>query len=348
MKNRHGITAGGTWIVDYTKTVQGYATEGACTKILDEKVSNGGAPYNLLVDLARLEAPFSLRAVGRIGQDLDGASIVKDCRALDIDTSRLKVIPEISTSFSDVMASAHTGVRTSFNHPGANATLCAEDFDLKNDPSKILYLGSLFFLDALDAAHSKFGTGAAALLAAARRAGLFTAVDVERASHVSTSEFVKGAESALRQTDFIILNIEIAELLSGMILRQSTGVDLAATEQAARYLARLGEARAAVVRFPSGALAVNNSGHVVVEGSLQIPRNRIVNASGAGHAFAAGFLYAQHESRSLSDSLLAAHAAGAACLMDSTASGGLRSMEDCLSLVGKFGQRPLGEQSRAA
>jgi sugar/nucleoside kinase (ribokinase family) len=345
MKKRNGITAGGTWNVDYTKTVQRYAAEGACTKILDEKVSNGGAPYNLLVDLARLEAPFPLRAVGRIGQDLDGASILKDCRAHDIDTTNLKVSPEAATSFSDVMASVQSGVRTSFNQAGANALLTADDFDLKKDPSKILYFGSLFFMDALDVPHAKFGTGVAALLAEARRAGFLTSVDIERASHISNASFVKGTEAALRHTDLVIVNIEIAEMLSGLVLRQSTGVDLAATEDAARILAGLGGAKSVVVRFPTGALGIDASGEVVIEGSLQVPRNRLVNASGAGHAFAAGFLYAQHQSESLANSLIAAHAAGAACLMDPTASGGLRPMEDCLSMVEKFGQRIIASRA---
>lgn len=338
---RHGITAGGTWIVDYTKTVPRYAGEGACTKVLNEKVSNGGAPYNLLVDLRRLEAPFPLRAVGRIGKDLDGASIVKDCRSHDIDTTRLHVTPEASTSFSDIMASIETGMRTSFNHAGANAVLTAEDFDLRRDASRILYFGSLFFLEALDAENDRFGTQGAAMLAAARQTGLITCVDIERAAHVPTTDFLKGCRSVLKFTDLVIVNVEIAELLTGLLLRQSAGVDLVATEEAASMLAETGGAKCAVIRFPSGALAVNDSGKTSIEGSLQIPRSRLVNASGAGHAFAAGFLYAYHEAWNLPKALRAAHAAAAACLMDATASSGLRPMEECLSLVEKFGQRSL-------
>jgi sugar/nucleoside kinase (ribokinase family) len=338
---RHGITAGGTWIVDYTKTVPRYAGEGACTKVLNEKVSNGGAPYNLLVDLRRLEAPFPLRAVGRIGKDLDGASIVKDCRSHDIDTSRLHVTPEASTSFSDIMASIETGMRTSFNHAGANAVLTTEDFDLRNDSSRILYFGSLFFLEALDAVHERHGSQGAALLAAARQTGLLTCVDIERAAHVSSVEFIKGCRAALKFTDIVIVNIEIAELLTGLFLRQSTGVDLVATEEAAGVLAELGSAKCVVIRFPSGALAMNQENQIAIEGSLQIPRNRLVNASGAGHAFAAGFLYAYHEEWSLQKALQAAHASAAACLMESTASAGIRPMDECLALVEKYGQRSL-------
>jgi sugar/nucleoside kinase (ribokinase family) len=339
---RQGITAGGTWIVDYTKTVPRYAGEGTCTTVLREKVNNGGAPYNLLVDLRRLQAPFPLRAVGRIGKDLDGASIIKDCRSHAIETSRLLVTPEASTSFSDIMASVETGVRTSFNHAGANAFLSAQDFNLQSDTSRILYFGSLFFLEALDAGHKIHGSQTAALLAEARHAGFLNCVDIERAAHVSTTKYIDGCKAALKFTDLLIINIEIAELLTGLVLRQTTGVDLVATEQAAHDLSSIGKAKCVVIRFPSGALALSENHKPVIEGSVQIPRNRLVNASGAGHAFAAGFLYAYHEEWSLEKALQAAHAVAAACLMDATASAGIRPMEECLSLMEKYGQRSLG------
>ena len=38
--------------------------------IIRETSSNGGSPYNLLIDLARLQAPFPLGAAGLVGDDL--------------------------------------------------------------------------------------------------------------------------------------------------------------------------------------------------------------------------------------------------------------------------------------
>jgi sugar/nucleoside kinase (ribokinase family) len=42
--------------------------------ILRETSSNGGGPYNVLIDLARLQAPFSLEAVGLVGKVEAGES----------------------------------------------------------------------------------------------------------------------------------------------------------------------------------------------------------------------------------------------------------------------------------
>ncbi len=41
---REGITAAGTWIVDYTKVVSRFPEEGSCTSVLSETLGNGGAP----------------------------------------------------------------------------------------------------------------------------------------------------------------------------------------------------------------------------------------------------------------------------------------------------------------
>jgi hypothetical protein len=58
---RSGVLAGGNWIVDRVKIVDCYPEQDGLARILGHSISNGGSPYNLLKDLARLEAPFPLR-----------------------------------------------------------------------------------------------------------------------------------------------------------------------------------------------------------------------------------------------------------------------------------------------
>lgn len=337
--NKHGITAAGTWIVDYTKIVSQFPTEGACTTILTETVSNGGAPYNLLIDLCRLGAPFPLRAIGCVGRDIDGANILKDCHSHNIDANLIRITEDAATSFSDVMTAEQTGVRTSFNHAAANAYLDTTDFNKTPDLSRIFYLGTLFFLKNLDSSDDKHGTKAASVLAAKREAGLITCVDIERCDHVTHSAFVEGCLHALKHTDIVIVNIEVCEQLTGLRLRIPTGVDLRTAGDAAKILAKIGNAKQVVIRFPAGALALQEDGCVVTEGSVQVPNSRRINMSGVGHGFAAGFLYGVHENWAPAQSLKAAHATAAACLMDGTPSGGIRIMSSCLELITKYGQR---------
>jgi len=335
---RTGVTAAGTWIVDYNKIVSQFPNEGACTSVLDESIDNGGAPYNLLVDLCRLGATFPLRGIGCLGQDIDGANILKDCRAHGIDTSQLSVVPEAATSFSDVMTSSETGVRTSFNHAGANALLNEDAFDFRNDTSRIFYLGTLFFLSALDARHARHGTKAASVLAAARKQGLLTCIDIER-TNPRPRRFETEARAALHETDLAIFNVEVAELLTGVRMRYAAGIEMSAVHEAAEKLLEFSGGACAVIRSPSGALALSKCGLKSTEGSVRIPSYKIQSAAGSGHAFAAGFLYQYHESAPLADCLKAGHAAAASCLLHSTTSGGIRPLSTCLQLMKKFGQR---------
>jgi len=337
---RSGITAGGTWMVDYSKIISQFPHEGACTSILSETINNGGAPYNLLVDLCRLGAPFPLRAIGCIGHDMDGGSILKDCKAHEIETSRLQLLHESSTSFSDVMTTRETGVRTSFNYPGANALLGVDDFDFQKDASRIFFLGTLFFLAALDSADAKRGSKAAVVLAAARQQGLLTCIDIER-TNLPQSVVEKGGRAALAETDLVILNLEVAEILSGVKILYPAGVDTIAAGEAARVLQSFGQAQCVVIRFPVGAIALSADGELMAEGSVKLPKARLVSAAGAGHAFTAGFLYGYHEKWTLRDCLKSGHAAAASCLTDKTASGGIKKLSSCRELLERYGQREL-------
>ena len=72
---RNGVLAGGNWILDYLKIVDVYPQEDTLANILDEAICNGGSPYNLLVDLAKLGANFPLEAIGLLGDDDAGEMI---------------------------------------------------------------------------------------------------------------------------------------------------------------------------------------------------------------------------------------------------------------------------------
>src|SRR3954465_5410959 len=85
MSARAGILAGGNWIVDRLKVIDTYPGEEALANILAESVGNGGSPFNLLVDLAKLGAGFPLAGIGLIGADAEGEWIVGQCRTPGID-----------------------------------------------------------------------------------------------------------------------------------------------------------------------------------------------------------------------------------------------------------------------
>lgn len=178
MSVRSGILAGGNWIVDRTKIIDVYPVQDSLANILQETSSNGGAPYNVLIDLARLQAPFPLAAVGLVGNDPAGDFIRADCRAHGIDARQLHPCKEAPTSYTDVMTVQSTGRRTFFHHRGANAFLDAAHFDFTRSSARIFHLGYLLLLDRLDQPDPNYGTVAAALLARAQAMGFKTSVDL--------------------------------------------------------------------------------------------------------------------------------------------------------------------------
>src|SRR5471030_194377 len=109
MNARSGILAGGNWIVDKLKFVDTYPQQDALANIISETIGNGGSPFNVLIDLAKLGAGFPLSGVGLIGADADGEWTSRQCAAHRIDTKQLRVDPVAHTSYTDVMMVQSTG-----------------------------------------------------------------------------------------------------------------------------------------------------------------------------------------------------------------------------------------------
>jgi hypothetical protein len=175
---RRGLLAGGNWIIDQVKIIDVFPQLEQLANIRSQSQGTGGAPYNVLLNLSGLGAPFPLSAAGRVGKDALGDQILKDCKRRKIDTRFLKATPQAPTSYTDVMTVAGDGRRTFFHHRGANTLWDGSDLDFQRAKARIFHLGYLLLLDALDATDRKFGTRAARLLAQAREAGLKTSIDV--------------------------------------------------------------------------------------------------------------------------------------------------------------------------
>ena len=53
---RRGVLAGGNWIIDQVKLIDVYPQREQLANILSQSPGTGGAPYNVLIDLAKLGA----------------------------------------------------------------------------------------------------------------------------------------------------------------------------------------------------------------------------------------------------------------------------------------------------
>jgi len=338
LANRSGVIAGGNWIVDHVKMIDRWPPQDALANITGQSSSNGGSPYNLLKDLARLGASCPLEAVGLVGDDEGGRFIREDCGRHGINTAQLRVSPAKPTSYTDVMTEESTGRRTFFHCRGANADLGPEHFDLTATRAKIFHLGYLMLLDRLDLpATEQAGrpaTAASELLRRAQESGLKTSADL-----VSDSgeRFARVVRPSLPFLDYLFLNeLEIAQV-TGVATSSGGPVDPAAVERAAGELFRAGLKGWAFVHFPAAVLGCHAGGERIWQPALKVPPSYIRGAAGAGDALASGILHGLHEDWPIERSLRLGVCVAAASLSYPTCSEGVGTIAECLALCERFG-----------
>jgi len=338
MSSRHGILAGGNWIVDAVKIIDVWPQQDALANITSETRGTGGSPFNVLVDLAAMGAPFPLDAVGLVGKDGHGEYITSTCRHLGIQTEHLQSTAAAPTSYTDVMTVKGSGRRTFFHARGANALLDSDHFDFSKTGAKIFHLGYLLLLDGLDKPCAEFGTVAAGILARAQAAGLRTSVDVVSED---SERFARIVLPALKYTDYCIMNEFEAGRVTGHKIRTTEGLDMAALRASMEQLLEAGVRELVLVHFPEGGCSLGRDGVWTQHGSVILPEGYIKGAAGAGDAFTAGVLMGWHEQKSVEEQLRLGVCAAAANLSEQTCTGGLRPMEECLALGTSYGFRPM-------
>jgi sugar/nucleoside kinase (ribokinase family) len=336
--SRDGILAGGNWIIDQVKLVDVYPQPEQLANIRAEHQGTGGAPYNVLIDLAKLGVDFPLIAAGLVGKDVLGEHILNECRQNNIDTRHLQTTPKAPTSYTDVMTEIKGGRRTFFHNRGANALWDGKTLDFARIKARILHLGYLLLLDALDAPDKKHGTKAAALLAAAQHAGFKTSVDVVSED---SNRFATIVAPALKYTDYCILNEIEAGKTTGFRVRQPDGtLDPVSLRHAAGAMLQLGVRELVVIHFPEGGFARTRRGEDFWQPSLNLPPKAIAGTAGAGDAFCAGVLLGLHEGYDLAHCLHTAVCTAAASLSDPTCTGGIKPLRNTLELAKKYRLRP--------
>lgn len=335
--SRRGIACGGNWIVDRVKTVDRLPGRGMLANIRSEHSSTGGAPANVLADLARLRVAFPLTGIGVVGDDTDGALIIERFRSLGVNMDSLVRSSAAPTSYTDVMSEEATGERTFFHCRGANALFGPEHVPADTLSCRIFHFGYLLLLDRMDAPDKDFGTVAARSLSRLQEAGILTSVDVVSEE---SDRFARLVPPALKYVDYLILNEIEAGRAVGVAVRDAQGkLDGAAVVEAVEKLFGFGGMRLVAVHMPEGVYLRNASGRRWARGSLQLPEGYIAGSVGAGDAFCAGMLYGLHEGWSEWDAAGLANCCAAASLSALGASEGILSLDETLALGKRFRER---------
>lgn len=335
---RSGIASGGNWIVDRVKQTDGLAGRGMLANIRAEQRSTGGAPANVLADLARMRSPFPLWGVGIVGDDADGRFILETFRELGVGVEHIGVSSKAPTSYTDVFNDERSGDRAFYHQRGANALFAPRHVPVAKLACRIFHLGYILLLDAMDRPDKAHGTAAAGVLRRLQQAGILTSVDVVSEEGDRFKTFVP---PALRYVDYLILNeIETARTVGRTVRRSDGSLDQAALVEAVDALYGFGNMRMVAVHMPEGVYGRTRDGRRFSRGSLNLPRGFIAGAVGAGDAFCAGVLYGLHEGWDIEDTVHLGSCCAAASLSAPGATEGVRPLRDVLALGRKFGEKP--------
>jgi sugar/nucleoside kinase (ribokinase family) len=260
----HGMTKGSMALIDETRAAAIYRDMGPATEM------SGGSAANTIVGLASLGARTAY--VGKVRDDQIGRMYVHDIRAAGVAFATKPASAGPATGCSYILVTGD-GERTMNTYLGAAQDLSPADIDpAEIAAAKIVYLeGYLWDPKEAKNAFMKAST-------IAHEAGRQVALTLSDAFCVDRyrGEFIELMKSGA--VDVIFANE--GELHS---LYQTSDFDTAL--KALRNDARLG----VVTRSEKGCIVVARDGVVAVPA---FPVDQIVDTTGAGDLFAAGFLFA--------------------------------------------------------
>jgi len=336
MTNKKGICCAGNMIVDITYPIETWPKQNELTHITEGiQSSTGGSVCNTIVDLARLDPEMHLMASGFAGHDAEGDFMLAElgkCKNIDLSMVRRSG----RTSFTAVMSNNQTKERTFFQYAGGNATFGEDDIDWDKLDVDIFHIGYILLLAHLDEEDPEYGTKMARLLHRAQKQGLKTSIDVVSETG---DRFRRLVSPAMKYTNYCIINELEAQQTTGVMLRDASDTLHPENMRAAlKKMFALGVADWAVIHCPEIGCGMDAAGNYYEIPSLKLPKGYIKGTVGAGDAFCAGVLYSAETGRPLDEALKLGACSAGASLSAVSASGGMRTAEDCLKLWDEYHQ----------
>ncbi|HIC90308.1 MAG TPA: sugar kinase [Anaerolineae bacterium] len=278
-------------------------------ELVDEmSLHTGGCAVNSGITLARLG--FSVGVIGKVGSDGFGDFIVAELEREGVDTIGVRRDQVVHTSATMVMVDPD-GERRFIHYLGANATLREGDVDFDLIArAKILHVAGSLVLPGID------GEPTARILRRAKELGVTTALDTV---WDATGRWMALVGPSLPHVDYFLPSLAEAQQLTGK--QEPVDVAEALLAHGVRVVGlKMGEA-GCYVR--------------TADTELRLPAYRVqaVDATGAGDAWAAGFLAGVLQGWDLARTARFANAVGALCVTAMGATGGVRSLEETLAFL---------------
>ncbi len=337
---RRGITIAGNLIIDHIKSIDTFPEKGMLANISSLSKAVGGCVTNTLIDIAKIDRSLPLSAIGRVGNDDDGNTLILALQKQGVDVSGVVVSPTAVTGFSDVMSLSGGGKeRTFFHHRGANAEFCPDDINVDALRCNMLHIGYILLLDKFDEPDAEYGTVMARFLKSVQNVGIRTSIDVVSDS---SGRFAEKVIPALRYTDNAIMNEIEGCGVAGVSARDGDGRLLTDNVRLAmEAIMSHGVSERVIIHCPEAGFILNKNGEFTAVPSLELPENFVKGTVGAGDAFCAGCLWGIYNG--LSDREILEFASGsAACnLMAEDSVSGMKSAEYIREMISTMKRKQL-------
>jgi len=288
------------------KPVNRMSEPGECQMLETIEYSTGGCTLNTAVILAKLNVRTAI--LGLIGNDAAGKYLRAECDRFGIDTIGLNVREGVRTTTCMVMVTS-SGEPGFFYRPGGTERFSLADVDHDViSRSDYLHISGVMKLRALDVT---------SLLKAAKQAGKTVTMDVDYDPDGRWPERVK---PYLGFVDLFMPSESEAALITG----KETPEDMA------RFLLRSGLQTAVIKLGCKGSFYMDAAGASGFVPSFKVD---VVDATGAGDAFCAGFLSRFIKGASLAECCLWGNACGALTITVAGAGDGIKNAKQVEALL---------------
>jgi len=272
------------------------------------ELHSGGCAANTAIDLAKPGLKVGL--AGKLGNDPLGDFLLKTYRKYDLDIRGVRRANKMGTSATLVMVDSN-GERSFLHAPGANKEFSLKDIDrslLTN--CKILHIAGSFLLPKLD------GQPIARIFQEAKKRKIITSLDTVWDAQ---GRWLKLIAPVFPYLDFFLPNLEEAKMITGQ----------RNPEKIANKLLGLGVKTVALKMGKKGCYVANRK-CIVTRPAYQI---KPVDTTGAGDAFAAGFLFGVIKGWPLARIVSFANAVGAMACLALGATDGVTSFRETIRFI---------------
>jgi ribokinase len=295
---------------DYIFVVDDLATGDQQVVIREFHGTPGGSAANTINGLSRLDVKTGF--VGAVGIDIEGRTILEQMLMVKTDVSRIKTITSMDTSKIFVYVDSNAE-RAMYSLPGASNHFepTAEDIECMKT-GKYTIISSLPGKDQLQKIQMVVEQIYEDTQVIFMPGGMY--------SKFGYSEL----KEAISRSYFLILNRREVEEL--------TGCDFSA---GAKWLTEHGAKTVVVTLGKDGCLICEQNSSTIIP-TPKLPPEKITDSTGAGDAFAAGFIFGMLQGKPMTDSALCGNLAARSCIQVLGARAGILNKKELLKDFNKF------------